>query len=88
MGLIAINNVIRKDSPIYYRHLYTGIAVVKAANNLLEAGIDFVIETNPLGIRTTNVTVNEEIDYPAQTLRKELKNAIEYLDKENRLPHQ
>ncbi|MDR0540209.1 MAG: hypothetical protein LBG74_06885 [Spirochaetaceae bacterium] len=88
MGLVALNNVIRKDSPIYYRHLYTGIAVVEVAGRRREARIDFVVETNPWGARATTVDILESIDYPALVLQKELKNAIEYLDFQNKLPHQ
>jgi hypothetical protein len=87
MGLVAINNVIRKDSPIYYRHLYKGVAVVDIGGIRSEARIDFIVETNPLGARTTNVAVLDKIDYPVITLQRELKTAIENLDSKNKLPH-
>ena len=87
MGLVAINNVIRRDSPIYYRHEYRGVAVVEFAGKKSETGIDFVVETNPFGGRSVNVTIKNKIDYPTVTLQRELKAAIEQLDLKNKLPH-
>ena len=86
MGLIAINNVIRRDSPIYYRHEYRGVAVVEFAGRKCQAGIDFVLETNPFGGRSVNVTIKDTIDYPVVTLQRELQAAIEQLDLKNKLP--
>jgi hypothetical protein len=49
MQILEIKNIIRKDVPIYYRRLYSGMVVMQMINKSVERKIDFSIETKPTG---------------------------------------
>jgi hypothetical protein len=86
MTISIIKNIIRKDVPIYYRRVYTGAAVIEIAGKTQEFSIDWTIETSPLGTKDTSVTISDKIDYPLLPLIKELKDKINSLDEEGKLP--
>ncbi|MDR2601004.1 MAG: hypothetical protein LBC53_00920 [Spirochaetaceae bacterium] len=86
MGLIAINKVVRKDSPIHYRRAYKGVAVVDVGGMRSEARVDFVLEMSPLGTHSVDVFLFDKIDYSEDALKAELKSAIERLDEKKKLP--
>jgi hypothetical protein len=86
MTITAIKNIIRKDVPIYYRRVYTGIAVLDVAGKTQELCLDWTIETSPMGTKETSVTISDKIDYPLIPLIKELKDKINNLDEEGKLP--
>jgi hypothetical protein len=78
--------MIRKDVPIYYRNLYTGIAVVELSTAQAEYRIDFAIENKPTGQKEISVTFVDQVDYPLLPLVKELKKHIDVLDSNGGLP--
>jgi 2-methylaconitate cis-trans-isomerase PrpF len=78
--------MIRKDVPIYYRNLYTGVAVVELTNSQAEYRIDFAIENKPTGQKEISVSFVDKPDYPLVPLTKELKNCIDNLDASGGLP--
>ncbi|MDR0878266.1 MAG: hypothetical protein LBN21_09445 [Treponema sp.] len=87
MKIISINDIVRKDVPIYYRRLYTGLAVLELINNKqVERGIDFSIEHKPTGHKEIIVTLAEPVDYPLVPLNQELKKYIDNLDMNGGLP--
>jgi hypothetical protein len=86
MTVSEIKNVVRKDTPIYYRRVYTGIAVIEVAGKVQELSLDWTIESSPLGTKEVSVTLSEKIDYPLLPLLKELKTTIGSLDDEGKLP--
>jgi hypothetical protein len=87
MRIIEIRDIIRKDVPIYYRRLYTGIAVLELMEKLTEARLDFQIEHKPTGHTEINLTLSDTIDYPLVPLHKELKHFISGLDSSGKLPN-
>ncbi|MDR2802862.1 MAG: hypothetical protein LBB22_01065 [Treponema sp.] len=86
MTVIEIRDMVRKDVPIYYRRAYSGKTVIEIAGKQEIMQINWVIETNPLGIKETTVTLIDKINYPLLPLIKELKKKIEFLDAEGKLP--
>ena len=76
MRVITIKDTIRKDVPIYYRNLYTGVAVIELAKGPQNFRIDFAIEFKPTGQKEVTVSFIEEVDYPLVPIIKELKKYI------------
>jgi hypothetical protein len=76
MKLITIKDIVRKDVPIYYRLLYTGVAVFELTKGPGDYRIDFSIEIKPTGQKDIGVTFLDDIDYPLVPLVKELKKYI------------
>ena len=86
MKIIEIKNIVRKDVPIYYRRLYTGIAVLELLNKAVEVALDFQIEHKPTGQTEISITSMQKVDYPLVPLQKELKKIIGELDSNGTLP--
>ena len=86
MKIIDIKNIERKDVPIYYRRLYSGIALLELINKLVEVPLDFQIEHKPTGQKEVGITLVGQVDYPLVPLHKELKSFIGALDSGGKLP--
>jgi len=86
MKITEIKNIVRKDVPIYYRRLYSGIAVMELINKPMEIPLDFQIEQKPTGQIDIGITLLENVDYPLIPLQKELKRFIGDLDSGGKLP--
>jgi hypothetical protein len=86
MKILAIKDIERKDVPIYYRRLFSGIVVLDLLNKNVERRIDFLIETKPTGQKEISITLTEPIDYPLIPLIKELKSYVSALDDSGGLP--
>jgi hypothetical protein len=86
MKVISIKDMIRKDVPIYYRKLYTGIAVIEMTKGPENYRIDFSIEYKPTGQKEINITFIDQIDYPLIPVQKELKKYIDEMDSGGVLP--
>ena len=86
MKITAIKNIVRKDVPIYYRRLYSGLAVMELVNKPTEVPLDFQIEQKPTGQIEIGITLSQKIDYPLVPLQKELKKFIGELDSAGKLP--
>jgi hypothetical protein len=86
MKIKQIRDIIRKDVPIYYRRLFTGILEIDLMGKNIERNIDFTIETMPTGLDRISITIAEPVDYPLVPLIRELKQFITNLDKNGGLP--
>jgi len=86
MKVVTIKDMIKKDVPIYYRLLYTGVAVIELNNGPCDFRIDFSIEIKPTGQREVNVSFIDTIDYPLIPVTRELKALITDLDNNGGLP--
>jgi hypothetical protein len=86
MKVITVKDIVRKDVPIYYRLLYTGVAVLELARGQGDYRIDFSIEIKPTGQKEIAVTFLDDIDYPLVPLVKELKKAIDEMHTNGALP--
>jgi len=86
MKIVAIKDMIRKDVPIYYRKLYTGVVVIDIAKGPVDYRIDFIIEYKPTGQKDIVVSFIDKVDYPLIPLNRELKQFINNLDTAGGLP--
>jgi hypothetical protein len=86
MKIVAIKDIVRKDVPIYYRLLYTGVAVIELKTDPADFRIDFSIEIKPTGQKEVGVTFLDEVDYPLIPVIKELKILIESMHTNGTLP--
>ncbi|MCL2229807.1 MAG: hypothetical protein FWC01_01800 [Treponema sp.] len=86
MKVITIKDMIRKDVPIYYRLLFTGVAVIELNKGPENFRIDFTIEIKPTGQRDVSVTFIDKVDYPLIPVTNELKAYIKQLDSAGGLP--
>ena len=87
MKVITIKDMIRKDVPIYYRRLYTGVAVIELSKDgVNDYRIDFSIEHKPTGCKDITVSFIDTIDYPLIPVNKELKQYIDTMDCAGGLP--
>jgi hypothetical protein len=86
MKILEVKNIVRKDVPIYYRRLYTGIAVIELLNKSQDAHVDFSIEHKPTGQKEILVSFIDKVDYPLVPLNSALKKAIDDLDSSGGLP--
>jgi len=86
MKIVSIKDMIRKDYPIYYRKLYTGVAVIEINKGPANYRIDFSIEYKPTGQKDVSVNFIDTIDYPLVPVNKELKRIIIEMDSQGGLP--
>ncbi len=86
MKVISVKDIIRKDVPIYYRLLYTGVAVIELANGSANYRIDFTIEIKPTGLKEISVTFLDNLEYPLLPVIKDLKVIINKMYDDELLP--
>ena len=86
MKVIGVKDIIRKDVPIYYRLLFTGVAVLELTKGPQDFRIDFAVEIKPTGQKEISVTFLDEIDYPLIPVTKELKKHIDTMHSNGALP--
>ncbi|MDR1574775.1 MAG: hypothetical protein LBS37_02110 [Treponema sp.] len=86
MKIIAIKDIVRKDVPIYYRKLFTGVAVLELVKGPKDYRIDFAIEYKPTGQKDISVTFLDDMDYPLLPLSKILKKYIDGMESGGTLP--
>jgi len=86
MKVNSIKDMIRKDYPIYYRKLYTGVAVIELNKGPADYRIDFSIEYKPTGHKDVTVNFIDTIDYPLVPVHRELKKIITDMDSTGELP--
>ena len=87
MQIIEIKDVVRKELPIYYRRLYSGIAVLEMINKSIEIPLEFQLELKPTGQLDINLNLLETVDYPLIPLHKQLKGFIGDMDSSGKLPN-
>ena len=87
MRVVNIKDIIRKDVPIYYRLLFTGVAVLElTGDKVSDYRIDFSIEIKPTGQKEINVSFLDEVHYPLVPVIRELKNFISAMHSNGTLP--
>jgi hypothetical protein len=86
MRVIAIKDIVRKDVPIYYRLLFTGVAVIELTKGANNYRIDFTIEMKPTGNKEISVSFLDAIEYPLLPILQEVKKNIADMDSNGVLP--
>ena len=87
MKILEIKNIVRKDFPIYYRRIYSSLAVIELLGKLIEINVDFQFEHKPSGSKDLTITSIGQVDYPLLPLKKELIKIIVELDARGQLPN-
>jgi hypothetical protein len=86
MKVIEISEIQRKDIPLHYREVYTGIAIFQNFEaQEIKKKVEFSIERTATG--STDITVNllESMDYPRIPVLRSLKDYISQLNKQGKL---
>lgn len=86
MKVHAIQQLIKKDVPLYYRNDYEALGDIEWADgsrSLLP--IAFTVEIKPTGERIIGVTLKEQINYPLLPVIRAIKEKITLLDKNGKL---
>ena len=86
MQVISLKDIVRKDVPIYYRLLYTGVAVIAFKKDPEDFRIDFSIEIKPTGQKEILVTFLDDLNYPLVPVIKDLKHLIDTMHVNGTLP--
>jgi len=86
MKVVTVKDIIRKDIPIYYRLLYTGVATVELSGKEADYRIDFSIEIKPTGKKEIAVTFLDQVDYPLVPVLREMKKTIDTMHANGELP--
>ncbi|MGL4986711.1 MAG: hypothetical protein ACRC5H_06185 [Treponemataceae bacterium] len=82
MKILEIRNINRDQVPLYYRMMYTALAVIEIPLKVVEMPFTFIIETDPIGQKTITVSLNESIDYPLLPVLKGLKAMVTQIESE------
>lgn len=86
MEILRIKDILRTDSPIYYRMFYTGIIELDLMSKKVERQINFSVETMPTGHKLITATLAEPVDYPLVPLLRQIKAFILALSEAGGLP--
>lgn len=85
MKVLDLTNIQKDDTYIYYRRTFRSNAVIELPMKTCEYPIEFTIEMDPLGKKTTDITFLESVEYPLLPLIKGIKELIAKFDSEGRL---
>ena len=86
MRIVELLNVSRKETPIYYRRVYTAQAVMESSRGRTEKNVQFSVEHRPVGGVDIQIETLDSLDYPLIPVVRELKSYIADLDKKGSLP--
>lgn len=86
MRILEVKDIVRKDVPIYYRRLYTGLAILEITGKTVECAMEFTLETKPTGLNEVIINSMDPVDYPLLPLKKEMQKFISTLDENGKLP--
>ena len=86
MKILTIKDMVRKDVPIYYRKLYTGVAVIEFMANSADYRVDFTLEIKPTGEKEITVNFLDPIEYPLVQISNMMKKYIDEMDSVGGLP--
>ena len=81
MKVHGVEQLIKKDIPLYYRNEYEALFFIEFPTGSREQiPIEFTIEIKPTGDRVIDVKIKERIDYPLLPVIRALKEKIRFLE--------
>lgn len=86
MKILEIRDIQRDEAFIYYRRVFSGVAVIEIPLKNVEASLSFIIEMLPTGKKEVHLDIFDSINYPFLPLKKALVEFILNLDNEGLLP--
>ena len=85
MKVHGIENLVKKDIPLYYRNEYAGTGRLEFLGDTVLLPLEFSVEIKPTGERVVDVKVLDRIDYPLVPVLKAFKAAILSMEKSGQL---
>ena len=85
MVVHGIDELIKKDIPLYYRNEYEGVGDLELLGERRRVPVAFSVEIKPDGERIVAVRVKEKLDYPLLPIVRALKETIFAMEKDGRL---
>ncbi len=76
----------KKNSLIYYREEFSGIAIYTILGKVQKGHIEFLIEADPMGHKKIILHLIDIPDYPLLPIRLDLKKTIQHLIDTSSLP--
>lgn len=86
MRVVELIDIIRKETPIFYRRVYTARAVFESLRGRDERTVQFTVEHRPVGGVDIQVEPLENLQGPLIPVLRDLKSHIADLDKKGSLP--
>ena len=86
MRIVELLDIARKETPIFYRRIYTARAVMEFHRGRTQKAVQFAVEHRPVGGVDIQIEVLDSLDYPLVPVVRELKSYIADLDKKGSLP--
>ena len=86
MKVHGVEQLIKKDIPLYYRNEYEALVYIEfPTGNREQIPIEFTVEIKPTGDRVIEVKLKEKIDYPLLPVLRALKEEIKRLEENGEL---
>ncbi len=76
----------KKNSLIYYREEFSGIAIYHILGKVQKGNIEFLVEADPMGNKNIILNLIDKPDYPLLPIRRDLKKIIQHLIDTSSLP--
>lgn len=87
MTVLGIDQIQKDEGHIFYRQKYSGIATIEIVSKNVSFPLTFIIDTNPLGIKTIEIGIlPQDVSYPIIPLKKALKEYVNTLSEQRKLP--
>lgn len=86
MKLHGIEQLKKKDIPLYYRNEYEGLGDLEfVLGDRRRVPLEFSVEIKPTGERIVDVRLNERINYPLLPVIRAIKAEILIMEKDGKL---
>lgn len=87
MTVLGIDQLQKDEGHIFYRQKYSGVATIEIVSKNVSFPLTFIIDTNPLGIKTIEIGIlPQDVSYPIIPLKKALKEYVNTLSEQGKLP--
>ncbi len=86
MKVLELRGLSRKETGIYYRREFKGLAVLEARGKATELPLSFVIENRPIGAPEISVEIEGDPSWPLLPVVTSIKHLVREMDKSGKLP--
>ena len=86
MKVVELRSLARKETGIYYRREFNGMAVLETRGKSGEYPLSFVIEAKPIGASEISVYLEADPAWPLLPVVTSIKHLVRELDRDGKLP--
>ena len=86
MKVVEIRSLARKETGLYYRREFSGMAVLETRGQSGEYPLSFVIESKPIGAPDISVYLETDPAWPLMPVVTSIKHLVREMDKDGKLP--